>query len=222
MTDLSGSTKIRVAEFQYILDATEQMSQATSEVAIMAQESAQTARGAIDASADGQRAAERASAAMEEAARYVAASEERIRGFSAKMETIDSTVTSIKSIADQTNLLALNAAIEAARAGSAGLGFAVVADEVRKLAERSRQSAIQITSMISDIRDDARSLVEIVGAILERTAEGDALIQDTVKSFANIVAKVTSNGERFERIAAAIEEQSAKASTIVSTVNSLK
>ncbi|MDA8026065.1 MAG: methyl-accepting chemotaxis protein [Actinomycetota bacterium] len=222
MTDLRGTTKTRGAEFQYILDATEQMSQATSEVAMMAQESAQTAKGAIDASADGQRAAERASAAMEEAARYVADSEERIRGFSEKMEAIDSTVTAIKSIADQTNLLALNAAIEAARAGSAGLGFAVVADEVRNLAERSRQSATQITSMISDIRDDARSLVEIVGAILERTAEGDALIQDTVNSFANIVAKVTSNGERFERIAAAIEEQSAMASTIASTVNSLK
>ncbi|MDA8197494.1 MAG: methyl-accepting chemotaxis protein [Actinomycetota bacterium] len=222
MADLRGATATRGAEFQYILDATEQMSQATSEVAMMAQESAKTAKEAIDASSEGQRAAERASAAMEEAARYVADSEARIRGFSEKMEAIDTTVTAIKSIADQTNLLALNAAIEAARAGSAGLGFAVVADEVRNLAERSRQSATQITSMIGDIRDDARSLVEIVTSILERTSEGDALIQDTVHSFANIVAKVTSNGERFERIAAAIEEQSAMASTIASTVNHLK
>ena len=222
MVDLRSGKKTRSDEFQYILDATEQMSQATSEVAMMAQQSAQTAKGAIDASIEGQRAAQRASAAMEEAARFVADSEAKIKGFSEKMEAIDSTVTSIKSIADQTNLLALNAAIEAARAGSAGLGFAVVADEVRSLAERSRESATQITSMISDIRDDARALVEIVGTILKRTELGDSLIHDTVDRFTDIVAKVSSNGERFERIAAAIEEQSAMAATISSTITSLK
>ncbi|MDA8277864.1 MAG: methyl-accepting chemotaxis protein [Actinomycetota bacterium] len=188
----------------------------------MAQQSAQTAKGAVDASIEGQRAALKASAAMEEAARFVADSEAKIKGFSEKMEAIDSTVTSIKSIADQTNLLALNAAIEAARAGSAGLGFAVVADEVRSLAERSRESATQITSMITDIRDDARALVEIVGTILKRTELGDSLIQDTVDRFTDIVEKVNSNGERFERIAAAIEEQSAMAATIASTITSLK
>jgi methyl-accepting chemotaxis protein len=57
----------------------------------------------------------------------------------------------INDIADQTNLLALNAAIEASRAGDEKSGFSIVADEIRTLAEKSAQTASEVSKWVRQI-----------------------------------------------------------------------
>ncbi|MFK7953888.1 MAG: methyl-accepting chemotaxis protein [Ekhidna sp.] len=85
---------------------------------------------------------------------------------------INSVLEVISEIASQTNLLALNAAIEAAQAGDAGRGFAVVAEEIRKLAEGSKESALQIETLIREIQADTKDASDTISIMNKTVLEG--------------------------------------------------
>ncbi|QTA88067.1 methyl-accepting chemotaxis protein [Desulfonema magnum] len=95
-----------------------------------------------------------------------------------KIETINQFVSEIDKIAFQTRLLALNAAIEAARAGESGLGFSVVAEEVRTLANRSGETASDISKTVEE---SMKIVSELKGNIDEQGNIGDFEIDNTEK-----------------------------------------
>lgn len=97
------------------------------------------------------------------------------------VESIDSIVNTVESIATQTNLLALNASIEAARAGNHGRGFAVVAEEIRNLAENTKKSLGDMRGFVTDIR--------------YVTNEGKSSIENTTKSTKDMSIKIESVNE---------------------------
>lgn len=116
-------------------------------------------------------------------------------------------VSVISDISEQTNLLALNAAIEAARAGENGKGFAVVADEVRKLAELSSNSAKEITSLISLIRDGINKAVNDmdvstteVGEGVKLAEESGAALEEILKNIQNTTSKAQGISEQANKM----------------------
>lgn len=85
-------------------------------------------------------------------------------------------ISVIDGIAFQTNILALNAAVEAARAGEQGRGFAMVASEVRSLA--------------GDSAEAAKEIKHLIGASVDRVAQGSSLVDQAGGTMAEVVSSI--------------------------------
>ena len=130
-----------------------------------------------------------------------------VTNISNNSEKINKITEVIEKIANKTNLLSLNAAIEAARAGEHGKGFAVVAEEVGKLAINSAESSKEIADLVHKAVADAG---QAVLAVNEVSSEMTAISRGSEET-----------DSMLQRVAAALEEQSAAVEQINSSLVSI-
>lgn len=102
-------------------------------------------------------------------------------------EKIIEILVSVKSIADQTKLIGLNASIEAARAGQAGKVFSVVAEEIGNLSRNSKQTAVNIEKLTSDISASMNYTLELSNSTMENVEQQSAGIEETTASIQEVL-----------------------------------
>ncbi len=122
----------------------------------------------------------------------------RITGFAAALAQVQRVSQSIDAIARTTKMLALNAAIEAEKAGDAGKTFAVVAAEVKALAHNSRNAAVEISTTMNSLTEEAG---KFIGRIESGLATSDVAqsrlvqMQQMLDEVAKTVSMVSSHSQ---------------------------
>ena len=218
IADVSRQQESRSGE---VAQAMHQLHQISSDVQQQAADAADRSSRVESLAREGSISVQQNIGSMDETTTQVGKASGEIRELEDSAQQIHTIVNAIKEIAGQTNLLALNAAIEAARAGEDGRGFAVVADEVRKLAERTTNSAAEVSGIIDQVSTKVRQVATTMSLVVEKVHVTQEQARNTAHTIDDMAQHAVETARANQEISAASHQQVDRFQLLESTLDTL-
>lgn len=219
LASTSAETATSVSETTTTIEEVKQ----TAEVSVQkANEVSETAQKISMISKDGKKSVEKTIDGMNKIKHQMESIASIVIQLSEKSNTIGEIANNVNDLAEQSNLLAVNASIEAAKAGEQGKGFSVVAQEIKNLAKRSKDSTVQIRTILSDIQKEITSAVmatEQGGKAIDAGLELSSKASEVISMLA---AGVEQTSEANIHIAASSQQQLTGMDQIATAMENIK
>ncbi len=219
--NIAENVEVQMESIEKVVNEVNNYSALAEEVFASTENSKQIAEKTMGIAKEGSKAVDNSIQAMSDIKTSVKAVKDVVNDLNLKAEHVNEMLTIIKDIADNTNLLSLNASIEAARAGEAGKGFAVVAREVKDLAQRSAESAQQISCTINEINCSVDKTIDAMDRSMVKVIEGNEIANNTKEVFNNIISAVSTTSNVAEEINTAVSKQTESLETIISSTEEM-
>lgn len=180
--DFVSSNKHQLIETDKMQKVADELLEYSKMIVSHTSQTVKTVSGSLDVVKNGQNKMQQNSKNIQDLSVQMQESAEIISQLDSDSQKVGEVLEVILGISEQTTLLALNAAIEAARAGEHGRGFAVVASEVRTLAEKSQNSANEISVILNTLKEGSKRAVDAMKEGQNSTEEVVVDSQETANS----------------------------------------
>lgn len=228
-SEISTSTAQLVTNASETATAVAETTTTAEEVKQTAQLASQKARGVSDSAQrsaqiaqTGKKSAEAMGDGMVRIRDQMNAIAESMIRLSEQTHTIGQIMATVEDLAAQSNLLAVNAAIEAAKAGEQGKGFSVVAQEVRSLAEQSKQAAVHVRTILTEIQKATNSAVMATEQGTKAVEGGVDQARQTGEAIAALSGSVSESAQAATQIAASSQQQLVGVDQVASAMDGIK